>query len=334
MQKTILITGGAGYIGSHTAIELINASYNIIIVDNLINSNKNSITNIEKITGVKPHFYKADVRNERLIEKIFNSHKIDAVIHFAGLKAVAESSDKPIEYYSNNVVGLISVVNVMQKFGCFNLVFSSSATVYGKQKVNPIKEDAKLSATNPYGRSKLIIEQILADLPIANSNWHIAILRYFNPIGAHPSGLLGENPNDIPNNLMPYIAKVATGVLAKLSIFGNDYNTKDGTGVRDYIHILDIAGGHIDALKFLFNNSKNIITVNLGTGKAYSVLEMIAIFSDISGKKINYKITPRRTGDIDICYADVSLAKKMLNWQAKYSIKQACIDLWKWQKEQ
>ncbi len=334
MKRTILITGGAGYIGSHTAVELIKYGYDAVIVDNLSNAKITSIAHIEKITGVKPYFYQADVRDEAKLSDIFSQHSIVAVIHFAGLKAVGESTNKPVEYYSNNVSGLISIISVMVKFGCFNLVFSSSATVYGKQKINPIKEGARLLATNPYGRSKLIIEQMLTDLPVANSNWRISVLRYFNPIGAHPSGLLGENPNNIPNNLMPYISRVAVGALPKLYVFGNDYNTKDGTGMRDYIHILDIASGHINALEFLFNNNKNIITLNLGTGKAYSVLDVIAMFSDISGKKINYEIAPRRFGDIDICYADVTLVKKVLNWQAKYSIKQACIDLWNWQKLQ
>lgn len=334
MQKTILITGGAGYIGSHTAVELLQSNYRVIIIDNLNNSNIQAIDNIEKITGKKVNFYQQDVRDKAALRAIFAQHSIYSVIHFAGHKAVGESVNEPIKYYDNNIAGLTSMLSVMAEFNCFNLVFSSSATVYGNPQNNPIKENAPLSATNPYGRSKLIIEQILADLPIANKNWHIAILRYFNPIGAHSSGLLGENPNDTPNNLMPYIAKVAAGILPKLFVFGNDYDTPDGSGVRDYIHVSDIATGHINALEYLHNHSQNIIIVNLGTGKGYSVLEMIAQFSQVSGVAVNYAITHRRAGDIATCYADVGLSKKLFNWQAQNSIKQACIDLWNWQKLQ
>ena len=334
MKQTILITGGAGYIGSHTVVELIQVGYEVIIIDNLNNSDKQAIKNIETITGTKIKFYQADVRDNVALINIFKQHTINSVIHFAGHKAVGQSVCQPIEYYHNNVSGLISIISVMEKFNCFNLVFSSSATVYGNQDTNPIKEDAPLSTTNPYGRSKLIIEQILSDLPISNSRWRIAILRYFNPIGAHPSGLLGENPSNKPNNLMPYIAKVAVGALPKLYVFGNDYDTKDGSGVRDYIHVIDIATGHISALHYLHHHKTNIITVNLGTGQAYSVLEMIALFSQISNKKINYEVSARRTGDIATCYADIALSKQILGWRAQHSIKQACIDLWNWQKLQ
>lgn len=331
MQKTVLITGGTGYIGSHVATELLQSNYKVVIVDNFNNSDNQALDNVEKISGKTVSFYQADVRDKAAMSAIFTQHRIDSVMHFAGHKAVGESVDEPIEYYDNNVAGLTATLSVMAKFNCFNLVFSSSATVYGNPETNPIKEDATLSATNPYGRSKLIIEQMLADLPKANKKWRIAILRYFNPIGAHPSGLLGENPNDTPNNLMPYISRVAAGFLPKLWVFGNDYDTKDGSGVRDYIHVLDIATGHISALDYLHTHQQNIIIVNLGTGRGYSVLEMIALFSQVSGIDVNYEITSRRAGDIATCYADVGLSENLLNWQAKHSIKQACIDLWHWQ---
>lgn len=334
MAKTILVTGGAGYIGSHTAVELLQADYQVVIVDNFNNSDARAIENIEKITGKKVDFYQADVRDKAALRAIFENHSIGSVIHFAGHKAVGDSVSSPIEYYDNNIAGLTATLSVMAEFDCFKLVFSSSATVYGDPETNPIKENAPLSATNPYGRSKLIIEQMLADLPIANKNWRIAILRYFNPIGAHSSGLLSENPSDTPNNLMPYISRVAAGILPKLSVFGDDYDTLDGSGVRDYIHVLDIATGHISALDYLYAHSQNIVIVNLGTGAGHSVLEMVALFSKVSGVEINYVIVNRRAGDIAACYADVNLAKKTLNWQAKYSVEQACIDLWHWQKLQ
>jgi UDP-glucose 4-epimerase len=321
----ILVTGGTGYIGSHTCVELLNAGYNVIIIDNLSNSKKETLTNIEKITGKSVKFYQNDVQNKEVLKQIFKENDISAVIHFAGFKAVGESVKKPLMYYRNNLDSTLTLLEVMNEMKVKKLVFSSSATVYGNPKTLPIKENFPLSTTNPYGSTKLMIENILRDLYTSDQDWSIAILRYFNPIGAHKSGLIGENPNDIPNNLMPYIVKVATGKLECLNIFGNDYNTKDGTGVRDYIHVVDLAKGHIKAIEKILKTS-GIDAYNLGTGQGYSVLEIVNTFSKINNVKVNYKIAPRRPGDIDACYADVSYAKAKLGFTAKLGIKEMCQD--------
>jgi UDP-glucose 4-epimerase len=330
IDKTILVTGGAGYIGSHTCIELINHGYKVIVVDNLSNSSIESLRRVEKITQCKIPFYETDVRNKNELEEVFNRHSIDGVIHFAGLKAVGESVEKPIEYYDINVGGTFVLAAVMREFDCKTFVFSSSATVYGTPKTVPIKEDSPLSVTNPYGRSKLMIEEFLQDVFESDNSWRIALLRYFNPIGAHKSGLIGEDPNDIPNNLVPYISQVAIGKLERLSVFGGDYNTPDGTGVRDYVHVVDLAKGHVSALQALEKKSQ-VLTVNLGTGKGYSVLNMIKAFENASGRKIHYKIVDRRLGDIDACYADSAYALKILNWKAERELDEMCEDAWKWQ---
>lgn len=321
----ILVTGGTGYIGSHTCVELLNNNYEVIIVDNLVNSQQDVIDKIKKITNKDVTFYKGDVCDYALLNKIFSHHKIDAVIHFAGLKAVGESVKKPLLYYRNNLDSTLNLLEVMTKYNCKNIVFSSSATVYGSPEELPIKESAKLSTTNPYGSTKLYIEGILKDLYISDNSWNIAILRYFNPIGAHPSGLIGESPNGIPNNLMPYILKVATGELEVLNVFGNDYETKDGTGVRDYIHVVDLAKGHIKAISKVLNNS-GLDYYNLGTGCGYSVLDIINTFEKVNNIKINYKIVQRRPGDIAICYADPTYAYEQLNWKAELDIEDMCRD--------
>ena len=321
----ILVTGGAGYIGSHTCVELLNEGYNVIVVDNLSNSKKDVIDKIERITGKSLLFYEVDCCNKDALDKIFKGNSIDAVIHFAGYKAVGESVMKPLMYYNNNIISTISLLEVMQKYNCKKLVFSSSATVYGSPKTLPIKESFPLSTTNPYGTTKLMIENILRDLYKSDNTWSIAILRYFNPIGAHKSGLIGENPNDVPNNLMPYIVKVANKELEILSIFGNDYNTPDGTGVRDYIHVVDLAKGHIKAiLKVMKTNG--IDAYNLGTGKGYSVLDLVNTFSKVNNVEVKYKIVGRRPGDIAMCYADPSYAKESLGWEAKLGIEEMCKD--------
>jgi UDP-glucose 4-epimerase len=328
----ILLTGGAGYIGSHTCIELIKAGFEVVVLDNFCNSSAESIKRVENLTQSKIPLEQADVRDKKTLIKIFEKYKIDAVIHFAGLKAVGESVEKPIEYYDNNVTGTIVLCEVMQQFNCNKIIFSSSATVYGKPHTVPIKENFPLSVTNPYGRSKLIIEDFLRDIFVADSNWHIALLRYFNPVGAHSSGEIGEDPSGIPNNLMPYIAQVAIGKLEKLSIYGDDYATDDGTGVRDYIHVVDLAKGHVKALQALVGKPQ-VLTINLGTGKGYSVLDMVQAFERISGKKVPYEIMPRRVGDIDKCYADSSLAKEILNWQTELTLDEMCKDTWHWQSK-
>ena len=329
---SILVTGGNGYIGTHTCIALIEAGYDIIVVDNLSNSKVQALERVEKITGKSIKFIQADVRDCSALRKIFEAHQIEAVIHFAGLKAVGESAEQPLRYYDNNVSGTISLCKVMSEFDVKTIIFSSSATVYGDPRSVPITEDFPLSATNPYGWSKLMNEEILRDLFRAETNWQISLLRYFNPVGAHESGLIGEDPNGTPNNLMPYISQVAIGKLEKLHIYGNDYPTRDGTGVRDYIHVVDLAEGHVKALGYLMGRSEGeVLTVNLGTGTGYSVLEMVAAFGKASGKPIAYEITNRRPGDIAECYADPALAESLFHWRAKFDVNKMCEDAWRWQ---
>ena len=327
----VLITGGAGYIGSHTVLELLNAGEQVIVVDNLSNSSEESLRRVQQITGRKPHFYNLDLLNKDGLNKVFETHEIDSVIHFAGFKAVGESVAKPIMYYQNNLDSTLVLCEVMRTHDVKKLVFSSSATVYGDPASVPITEDFPLSATNPYGRTKLFIEYILKDLWVADNSWNITLLRYFNPVGAHKSGLIGEDPNGIPNNLMPYVSQVAVGKLEKLSVFGDDYPTPDGTGVRDYIHVVDLALGHLKALENLKDATGGVNVYNLGTGKGSSVLEMIKAFEEASGKKVAYKIGPRRPGDIAECYADPTLAKEELGWEAERGIKEMCEDGWRWQ---
>ncbi len=330
-MKSVLVTGGAGYIGSHTCVELLNAGYDVVVVDNLSNSKQTSLERVQQITGKKLEFIKTDLLDLPEMVNLFDTHDIEAVIHFAGLKAVGESVDVPLTYYQNNITGTINLLQTMDNAGVKNIVFSSSATVYGNPASLPIKEDFPLSATNPYGRSKLMIEEILRDLHKSDDNWNISILRYFNPVGAHESGKIGEDPNGIPNNLMPYISQVANGRLEQVSVFGNDYPTRDGTGVRDYIHVVDLAKGHICALKMLARSS-GCFTHNLGTGKGYSVLEMIQGFEEASRKSITYQVVGRRQGDIAACYADPTLARTELDWAADKDLKQMCEDTWRWQK--
>lgn len=326
----VLVTGGAGYIGSHTSVELLNAGHSVVCIDNLSNSKYESVKRVEQITGKKIKFYKGDIRDRKILDKIFKKNKIDAVINFAGLKAVGESCSKPLEYYENNIEGLLVLVFAMRDHGVKNLVFSSSATVYGKPKSVPIKEDFDLSTSNPYGSTKLFIEYILKDLYASDKSFNIAILRYFNPIGAHESGLIGEDPKGIPNNLCPYITQVAVGKREYLGVFGNDYNTPDGTGVRDYIHVVDLAKGHVLAVNKLAENP-GLLIVNLGTGTGYSVLDMVKAFSKVLGKPIPYKIMPRRPGDIDECYADPSYAKEVLGFKAEKTLDDMCKDALNWQ---
>lgn len=326
----ILVTGGAGYIGSHTVVELMLAGFDLVIVDNFCNSKASVLDRIERIVGRRPGFVEADVRDSEAMRDLFSRYRFDAVIHFAGLKAVGESVTQPLRYYDNNVHGSLVLFEVMAEAGVKTLVFSSSATVYGDPHAVPIREDFPLSATNPYGRSKLMIEEMLGDVARSDAAWRIALLRYFNPVGAHSSGLIGEDPNGIPNNLMPYIAKVAVGELAELAVFGNDYPTHDGTGVRDYIHVVDLARGHLAALRTL-EAREGVFTVNLGTGQGYSVLDMVRAFEGVSGCKVPYRIVERRPGDIATCYADPSLARSMLDWQAQYGIDDMCRDVWRWQ---
>ena len=326
----ILVTGGTGYIGSHTAVELLKSGYEVVIADNLSNSKAEVVERIEKISGKSVKFYKTDILDAQALAEIFEENEIGAVINFAGLKAVGESCEKPLEYYHNNITGMLVLLEAMKKYGVKNLVFSSSATVYGKPGTVPIKEDFPLSATNPYGSTKLFIEYILKDLYKADGSFNIAILRYFNPVGADESGLIGEDPNGIPNNLAPYILKVALGKLPYVHVFGGDYGTFDGTGVRDYIHVSDLAEGHVAALKKLEENC-GLFVANLGTGKGYSVLEMIKAFSAACGRELPYKIEPRRPGDVDICFADTSFAQKYLGFKAKRGLDKMCEDSWRWQ---
>lgn len=327
----VLVTGGAGYIGSHTCVEMLNSGYDVVVIDNLDNSNKKSLDRIEKITGKSLKFYEADVRDKSALRGIFTENEIEAVIHFAGLKAVGESVKKPIMYYDNNLESTISLVEVMNEFGVKKIVFSSSATVYGVTKEMPLKEGMPTGAINPYGRTKLFIEHILRDIFVSDNDWSIALLRYFNPIGAHKSGTIGEDPKGIPNNLMPYIAQVAVGRLEKLHVFGNDYKTPDGTGVRDYIHVVDLALGHVKAVEWALKN-KGCEEINLGTGKGTTVLELRAAFEKASGIEIPYVIDPRRPGDPDEVYADATKAKELLGWQAQRGIDEMCEDTWRWQK--
>lgn len=324
---SILITGGAGYIGSHTLVALSEEGYDFVVYDNLSNSSIESIKRVEKIINKSISFEEGDIRDKEILKKVFAKYNIDSVIHFAGLKAVGESVLKPLEYYDNNVVGTLRLLEVMKEFNCKKIVFSSSATVYGNPKSNPIKEDFSVgNTTNPYGTSKYMTERILEDLYVSDNSFKIVILRYFNPVGAHESGTIGENPNGIPNNLMPYISQVAVGIREYLSVFGGDYDTHDGTGVRDYIHVVDLALGHVKAIDYL--NSKNImkpLIINLGTGKGYSVLDMVKAFEKASSKKISYKIVDRRAGDISICYSHPNYAKEILDWEAKKKVLKICV---------
>ena len=348
MKNKILVTGGAGYIGSHTCIALHEAGYDIVVYDNLSNSSRESINRVSNLIGQSIEFIEGDIRDAEMLRQVFSSHHFFGVIHFAGLKAVGESVAKPLLYYNNNVSGTITLLEVMAEYDVKNFVFSSSATVYGDPEILPIDESSSRSCTNPYGQSKLAVEHILEDLAVSDTRWNLIPLRYFNPVGAHPSGQIGEDPNDIPNNLMPYISQVAVGKLPKLSIFGNDYPTIDGTGVRDFIHVTDLAQGHVAALDYLkqqtsieehssdekSSNKKNSIgflPINLGTGKGTSVLELVSAFSDVSGQTIPYQFTDRRAGDIASCYSSADKAKVLLGWQAKLSITDMCQDTWHWQ---
>ena len=326
----ILVTGGLGYIGSHTVVELLDNNYDVVIVDNLSNSKIETLDNLKKITGKEIKFYEEDICNKESLRKIFKENQIDSVIHFAGFKAVGESVEKPLKYYRNNIDSTLSLLEVMEEYNCYNIIFSSSATVYGKPQSLPIYEDFPLSTTNPYGTTKLFIEYILKDMYTSNNKWNITILRYFNPIGAHKSGLIGEDPKDIPNNLMPYVVKVATGELHELSIFGDDYDTVDGTGVRDYIHVVDLAKGHVLALK---NKKEGVKIYNLGTGKGTSVLELVNAFERVNQISINKKIAPRRPGDIDACFADVNKAFNELGFKAEYTIDEMCRDAYNFVKK-
>ena len=326
----VLVTGGAGFIGSHTVVELLDAGYEVVVVDNLSNASEESLRRVKEITGKSFDFYVADVRDRAKLEEIFSAHNVDWVIHFAGLKAVGESVQKPVLYYDNNLISTLVLLETMEKFGVRNFVFSSSATVYGEPERLPLDEDCRLMTTNPYGTTKLMQEQMLKDLYRADNRWNIALLRYFNPVGAHPSGRIGEDPKGIPNNLMPYVAQVASGKLQKIGVFGNDYPTPDGTGVRDYIHVVDLARGHVAAIAKLREPGVHIY--NLGTGNGYSVLDMIHAFEKACGKKLPYEIKPRRAGDVPACYASSKKAEEELGWKAQYDLEDMCRDQWNWQK--
>ena len=329
----ILVTGGAGFIGSHTCVELLDAGYEVIVVDNLCNSSQESLRRVEKITGKNVKFYEADIRDTDALNQIFDKESVECVIHFAGLKAVGESVVKPLEYYDNNISGTLRLCDVMRNHGVKNIIFSSSATIYGEPAFIPITEECpKGMCTNPYGWTKWMLEQILTDLHTADPEWNVVLLRYFNPIGAHKSGLIGEDPKGIPNNLMPYVAQVAIGKLECLGVFGNDYDTPDGTGVRDYIHVVDLAVGHVKALKKI-QEKAGVCIYNLGTGVGYSVLDMVHAFEEASGKKVPYQIKERRAGDIASCYSDATKARKELGWTAERGLKEMCEDAWRWQPE-
>ena len=325
----ILVTGGCGYIGSHTTLELLNKGYDVVVVDNFSNSSFESLRRVQEITGKQVIFYEADIRDSAKMDEIFSAHKIEAVIHFAAFKAVGESCRMPLKYYENNISGTVSLLQVMEKHGVKKIIFSSSATVYGEPERLPLDENCRLSTTNPYGSTKLMMEMIMQDLYKADKEWNIILLRYFNPVGAHESGKIGEDPKGIPNNLMPFVAQVASGKLACINVFGNDYNTPDGTGVRDYIHVVDLALGHIAAIEQCQEAGVHIY--NLGTGRGYSVLEMIKAFEKACGKTLPYKICPRRDGDIATCYAAPDKAKAELKWEAKFGIEEMCASQWKWQ---
>lgn len=328
----ILVTGGAGYIGSHTCVELLNEGYEVVVLDNLSNSSEKSLERVKQITGKEVKFYKGDILDRDILKKVLETENIESCIHFAGLKAVGESVEKPWEYYNNNIAGTLVLTDEMRKHGCKNIIFSSSATVYGDPAMIPITEECpKGTCTNPYGWSKSMLEQVLSDMQKADPEWNVILLRYFNPIGAHKSGLIGENPNGIPNNLMPYITQVAVGKLKELGVFGNDYDTPDGTGVRDYIHVVDLAKGHVKAINKLKENV-GLGIYNLGTGTGYSVLDIVKNFEAATGVKIPYAIKPRRAGDIATCYSDAAKAEKELGWKAQFGIKEMCADSWNWQK--
>ena len=328
----VLVTGGSGYIGSHTVVELQNLGHDIVVIDNLTNSNELSLKRVSEITGKYADFYKMDIRDFNALDSLCNRYHFDCCIHFAGLKAVGESVQKPLEYYDNNVCGTLNLLRALNKHNCKNIIFSSSACVYGDSEIVPIKEDyPKGKCTNPYGQTKSMIEEILKDLQKSDPNWNVVLLRYFNPIGAHPSGKIGEDPNGIPNNLMPYITQVAIGKRPELSVFGDDYDTVDGTGVRDYIHVVDLARGHVCALKAI-QNKCGLEIFNLGTGRGCSVLEVVHAFEKANGVKIPYVIKPRRAGDVAVCYADVNKAKKLLGWRAEFNLEDMCRDSWNWQK--
>lgn len=330
MAATVLVTGGAGYIGSHACVALIEAGYSVVVLDNLCNSSVIALRRVQEICGVAPVFAQGDIRDRGFLDGIFHAHAIDAVLHFAGLKAVGESVEQPLEYYDNNVGGSLVLLAAMQQAGVNNLVFSSSATVYGDPVAVPIREDAAVGPTNPYGRTKHMVEEILADWQAANPDWSVCRLRYFNPVGAHASGRIGEDPQGFPNNLMPFVAQVAVGKREKLFVYGNDYATPDGTGVRDYIHIMDLVEGHVAALDYI-HRERGLHTVNLGTGHGASVLDMVAAFERVSGRAVPYEIVARRPGDIAACWADPTLARELLQWQASRSLTQMCEDAWRWQ---
>ena len=332
-NQSILVTGGAGYIGSHTVVQLLEAEFDVVVLDNLSNSHRKSLDRVREITGREVTFVQADVRDRDALRSLFGQHPISAVIHFAALKAVGESQSQPLRYYENNINGSLCLFEEMQRSGVYSLVFSSSATVYGDQGTGQYREDAPVAPMSVYGRTKLMVEDILRDLCAADSNWRVALLRYFNPVGAHPSGLIGEDPNGIPNNLMPFIAQVAVGKRTKLAVFGNDYPTPDGTGLRDYIHVQDLAAGHLAALNALEQHELTMpLTVNLGTGQPFSVLQMVQAFAKAAGRPVPYEVVDRRVGDVAVCYADPTLAKRLLGWQAKLGIDDMCADTWRWQQ--
>jgi len=332
MAESILVTGGAGYIGSHTCLELLEAGYEVVVVDNLDNSSEESLRRVQALTGKDLVFHEVDICDRPALDRVFTAHSFSAVIHFAGLKAVGESSEVPLRYYRNNIIGTVELLEVMKEHGCFDIVFSSSATVYGEPKTVPITESFPLSATNPYGRTKLFIEEIMRDLCISDERWRCILLRYFNPVGAHQSGRIGEAPQGIPNNLMPYVMQVAVGQREEVSVFGNDYETPDGTGVRDYIHVVDLALGHVAAIARL-NAFSGCQAINLGTGKGMSVLEMVAAAERASGREIPCRVIERRPGDIGTCYADPTLAAELLDWRAQRDIDAMCGDHWRWQEQ-